>query len=347
LTCRRAGDSVFLKRRYCALLNMPRFLLTLALLLLLIAPISTAQAPARRCAACDQVILDEYLSVEGRYFHPDHFQCAYCGKRIDELYVTRNNAFYHGDCYQKRFVVTCHVCNKVVLDEYVEDYWGNFAHAAHRKETPSCDFCKRFIAGGFAAHAVTLPDGRRLCGICAATSVTTPAKAEELARMVSSSLDARGVRVQTDEISFLLLGKDKMRKMSPDPEGHALGFTDFQTTPTKDSGHVSYCNIGVLNGMPEIQMAATLAHEIMHVFLFKAGVRPVSTPWLEGSCEYASYLVMGDMETKESQFIRHNIEANTDSIYGGGFRQVKQFVEKNGVDGWLDALRPPPPPAGE
>jgi len=226
----------------------------------------------------------------------------------------------------------------VVLDHYVQDFWGGRAHAAHKADTPQCDFCERFIAGGFAAQAVTLPDGRRLCGHCAATSVTTAAKVKDLAGMVSSSLATHGVKVGTDDITYLLLDKDKMKKMSYDPTRHALGFTDYQRTDSRDD---TYCNIVVLNGMPELQMAAVLAHEILHVWLQRAGVHSAGTPWIEGSCEYAAYLMMADLNTKESQFVVQHFETNTDSIYGGGFRQVKQFVAKHGVDGWLDALLPP------
>ncbi len=323
---------------------MPRFLVTLAILLLVIAPPSNAQGPVR-CATCGQVILGDYMDVGGRMFHREHFLCAYCGKQIDANYVAVESEFYHAACYQKRFVVVCSVCNKVILDHYLEDFWGNRAHASHQDDTPSCDFCDRFIAGGFAADAVTLPDGRRLCGLCAATSVTTAARARELAALVASSLDSHGIRVRMDDISFLLLGVGKMRKMSPDPTHHATGFTDYQTMPSRDGAAATSCNIVLLNGMPELQMAAVLAHEIMHVWLFRAEVPIVDTPWIEGSCEYASYIVVREIEAKESQFIVYGMETNADSTYGGGFRRVKQFVAEHGVDGWLDALVPPP--AGE
>lgn len=317
---------------------MPRLLVTLVVVVFLIAPATNAQAPVRRCDACGQVILDEYIVLEGRSFHPDHILCAYCSKRIEDTYVTADKQFYHGECYQKRFVVVCTVCNKVVLDHYVQDFWGNRVHEAHKDNIPQCDFCERFIAGGFAASATQLPDGRRLCGHCAATSVTTPDKVKDLAGMVSSSLAAHGIKVSLDDTTYRLLGKEKMKKMSYDPERHALGFTNFEYLNT---GDVTYCSIEVLNGMPELQMAAVLAHEIMHVWLFRGGVRTNGTPWIEGSCEYAAYLLMSDSNTKESQFVVHNFEANQDSIYGDGFRQVKAFVEKHGVAGWLDALMPP------
>ena len=207
---------------------------------------------------------------------------------------------------------------------------------------PSCDFCRRSIAGELSAHALALPDGRRLCERCAATSVTTTHGAKDVASLVSSSLDAHGVRVGIDGITFLLAGRDQLHQMSPDPVRHTLGFIDPESPKTHQPAH---CKITVLHGMPELQMASVLAHQMMHVWLVRAGVRAVGTPWIEGSCEYASFLVMSDVNTPEAQFVIHNLAANADSVCGDGFRAVQQFVAKHGVEGWLDALAPPP--AGE
>jgi len=318
-------------------MSTPR-LLVLATLLVALATMSHAQ-DVRRCADCGQIVLEESLEADGRYFHPEHFRCDYCKKPIDGTYAPVEDKFYHRECYVKQFVVVCFVCNKPLQEEYRLDYWGNASHASHQDETPSCDFCRRYIVGGFGAGSAELPDGRRLCGVCAATSVTTVEKVQELLPVIVTSLEGHAIRVSSEGIPLLLVGSDRM-KMLTSGGGHVLaGFTDYSLTPTEsDAPDIRAFNVSLLYGMPELEMAYTVAHELMHVWMFRNDVPQHDLPWVEGSCQYASYLVMKDVGTKESAFIMQQIESATDSTYGGGFRRVKGFVDENGVDAWLSAL---------
>jgi hypothetical protein len=312
--------------------------LVLTALLIAIASTSHAQGIVR-CAACGQVILDDHLQVGSQYFHYEHFRCEYCKQAIPGTYVPAGGKFYHSECYQKQFVVVCVVCNKVILEDYREDFWGNPAHLSHDDDTPSCDFCERFIVGGLTAQSVELRDGRRLCGVCAATSVTTLAQARDLVAMVASSLGEHGIRVSVDGIPILLLGADRMGKLSTDFAHPLVGFTDYASTrAADDTTTIASYNIALLNGMPELQMASTIAHELMHVWLFRHGATRDDPPWTEGSCNYASYLILQDTSTRESAFLLNQLEVDTDSTYGEGFRRVKKYVDENGVDAWLEAL---------
>lgn len=88
-------------------------------------------------------------------------------------------------------------------------------------------------------------------------------------------------------------------------------------------------------------MSSTIAHELMHVWLFHRDFPLDDAPWVEGSCSYAAYLCVRDDESKDAAFQRHLFEADPDSIYGGGFRRVKRYVDVHGVEAWLDALAAP------
>ena len=59
----------------------------------------------------------------------------------------------------------------------------------------------------------------------------------------------------------------------------------------------------------------------------------------EGSCEYASYLTLRGSPDKLAQYYLENQAANEDLVYGGGFRSVSGYVERVGVEAWLDYLR--------
>ena len=318
---------------------LPRLLL-FALSCALVASPLLAQS-VRRCASCGQVLLDDYVEAEGRYFHSHHFRCEYCGKPIASLYVPVEGKFYHGECYQRRFTVMCVVCNKAILEAYQEDYWGNPAHAAHSTDTPACDFCGRFIVRGFVANSVEMPDGRRLCGLCAPTSVTTLDEARELMSTTAAALRKHGIRVATDDIPVLLLPRDRMQMLSHDAEQNVKGFTDYVIAPQADGKwKAETFNIDLLYGMPEIETTYALAHELMHVWLARRGVGrdDQDQALVEGSCSYASFLVMSDLDTRESEFVAHRIQSEPDSVYGGGFRRVKGYVDANGVEAWLKAL---------
>jgi len=317
---------------------MPPRPLLLALVCALIASTLLAQS-VQRCASCGQILLDDYVEAEGRYFHSDHFRCEYCGKQIESLYVPVEGKFYHGECYQKRFTVMCVVCNKAIMEAYQQDYWGNPAHAGHSADTPECDFCERFIVGGFVANSVELPDGRRLCGLCAPTSVTTLDTARELMSATAAALRRHGIRVSTDGIPLLLLPRDRMQMLSSDAEHRVAGFTDFVVEPQANGKwKAETFNIDLLYGMPEIETRYALAHELMHVWLARRSIDRGDVALIEGSCGYASFLVMLDMATRESEFVVHQIQMEPDSVYGGGFRRVKGYVDANGVEAWLKAL---------
>ena len=319
---------------------MPPRLLLFALACALVASTLLAQS-VQRCASCGQVLLDDYIEVEGRYYHRDHFRCAYCGKQIENLYVPVEGKFYHGECYQKQFSVMCVVCNKAILEPYQRDYWGNPAHAAHSTDTPACDFCGRFIVGGFIANSIELPDGRRLCGLCAPTSVTTLELAREVMSATATELRKHGIRVATDGIPILLLPRDRMQMLSHDAEQSVKGFTDYVIAPQANGEwKAETFNIDLLYGMPKIETTYALAHELMHVWLARRGIGRDNQDQalVEGSCNYASFLVMSDLATRASEFIVYQIQTEPDSVYGGGFRRVKSFVDANGVEAWLKAL---------
>lgn len=310
--------------------------LVLAACFMALASMSSAQGIVR-CAVCGQIVLGEYIEAEKLYFHDDHFRCEYCKKPIDGTYVPVDGKFYHGACYQKHLVVVCVVCNKVILEEHSENYWGDAWHNEHNTNTPACDFCGRFIVGGIAANRVDLPDGRRLCGLCGPASVRTVEAVRALASGVVESLRGHGIGVSMAGIPLLMLGRDRLQVLAPDPAHTLTGYTTYLFEPDGDPDESTF-SIMLLEGMPATEMAFTVAHELMHVWMAKHRVSQDDVPWIEGSCHYAAYLVMQDENTRESGFQMDRTEAATDSIYGGGFRRVKRYVDKNGVEAWLDAL---------
>jgi hypothetical protein len=94
-------------------------LIVLAALIILIPPIVQAGDPV--CAKCGRVITQgNYITAEGRYFHPEHFVCAKCGRAIgDQRYYPRDGKIYDKSCYTDLFVEKCAYCGKPIEGEYI------------------------------------------------------------------------------------------------------------------------------------------------------------------------------------------------------------------------------------
>jgi hypothetical protein len=168
--------------------------------------------------------------------------------------------------------------------------------------------------------------------------VTTIAEVRRLATEVAASLGSSGIRVALDDVPLLLVGRDRIKSVST--TGHPLaGFTDYTLTPTAEGASIQSFNVVLLYGVPETEMRYALAHEIMHVWLFRNNVPSEEEPLIEGSCHYASYLVLKPLGTREADFVVHRMTIEPDSTYGGGFRRVKSYVDEHGVDAWLAMLR--------
>jgi hypothetical protein len=95
----------------------------------------------------------------------------------------------------------------------------------------------------------------------------------------------------------------------------------------------------LLNGMPRAQMAATAAHELMHVWQFRNSKLRQDPALSEGSCNFASYLVLRRIGGQDADYVIDGMLTDPDSIYGEGFRRVKAFAEKNGMPAWLRLLK--------
>ena len=52
----------------------------------------------------------------------------------------------------------------------------------------------------------------------------------------------------------------------------------------------------------------------------------------EGFCNLASFIVLKGIDTDMAKIKVRNLELNPDSIYGVGFRKVKEYYDRNGMD---------------
>jgi len=294
---------------------------------------------AVRCVACDQVIEGKYIKIDGKPYHPDHFVCDYCLKPIREEYRTLNQRNYHLSCYEQHVVMVCYVCNRAIESDGMRDRWGNLFHAQHQNEYKQCDFCGRLIFREFVAGHRRFSDGRELCGQCAMTAVTTDAAAETLMTRAARCLAMDGIRVDVKDITVLLLNLDRMQTVTNTPGRHVSGATDYASY-IDARGRIENRggNFYLLEGMPEVEMLAVVAHELMHVWQGSRNPLQEDDILREGSANYAAYLVMRRIESKQSAFMIMRLTEDTDLVYGEGFRRVKHYADKHGVDGLIELI---------
>ena len=324
---------------------MKRVVLLLALFTALAAALpedaQNADAPPdRMCAVCRQPIREAYFETGGRYYHSRCFTCEYCKTPIDGPFTVFRGKNYHTPCFEDHVALRCAVCGGIVQGQYLLDYWGNAYHTRHKNDVIQCDFCQRFIVGTLTDGMKRMQDGRSLCSICAPSSVTSIREARSILLDASEKLRSVGVDVDPDRIELRLVGDEELARIAGSRSNDTKGFTDYLVNKSLfgkvNSETVKIC---LLYGMPRAQMASTAAHELMHVWQFRKGRLDQDAAVSEGSCNFASYLVLRKMGGPEAEFVIDGMLKDPDPVYGEGFRRVKAYTEEKGIAPWLRLLK--------
>lgn len=299
-----------------------------------------AHAADHTCAQCGKPIEGPYFETNGVYYHPDHFRCEYCGRPIKGAYTEYKGKNYHTDCFRDGVALHCSLCGAVIRGEYIQDFWGNSYCMKHQGKVPVCDSCSRFISPEVTGGGVRYDDGRYICALCQPTSVTDIDEVMKLIDEVAAQLEAIGMKPDYKGLNVHLIGQDQMKDLSGEHSNGLRGFTDYSHDWRifKRAGNRKL-NVYFLYGMPRMELISTIAHELTHIYQFNHGQFRNDRAFAEGSCNYASFLVLGNYPGRESSFFRVAMERETDRIYGDGFRRVKRYAEEQGTGAWLSRLR--------
>lgn len=294
---------------------------------------------ARTCAACGKPLGGSHFETGGRFYHPECFTCGHCGEPIMGAFTVFRGKNYHTPCFEKHVALRCAVCGGIIEGQYLLDYWGRAYHTHHKDDVLQCDFCRRFVTGSLADGMKRLPDGRTLCSKCAPTSVSGIREARSIMNEVAGELARFGIRVDPGPVELRLVGQGELARIADNHSHQTKGFTDYLVkrgafgTVRSES-----MTVYMLDGMPRMQFAGTVAHELMHVWQFQKGCLDQDPALSEGSCNYAAYLVLKRTGGPEADFVIDGMLKDPDRVYGSGFRRVKMYVEREGVRAWLRAL---------
>jgi hypothetical protein len=324
------------------------------------------------CEYCKEVINGPYVEVDGKYYHPIHFlcehcrnpiidlkyykkdgkyycercyfelfkpKCACCGKPIIKDGVIVDGKTYHDSCYNRFIAPRCALCGEIIEDTCIEDFWGNKYHSYHKGKAPQCMYCGRFISENLTHGGDLQADGRYICGLCKRSAITDIASAETLVEDVRMRLNYMGIIIPAENTRVHLAESAELKRISAGRFADPMGFAKYREVLSGKNVTARASDIYLLKGMPESHFISVAAHELMHLWQY-ANAQTDNNPALcEGSCNYASYLILQQYQTKEAAYMISGLMHDPDEYYGEGFRRVKKFVDENGIDGWLDLLK--------
>lgn len=285
------------------------------------------------------IIVAILLFPPARLIMAGSLKCDFCRNAIDGQYVQYNGKNYHPRCYEKHIALRCDFCGQIIDGQYLVDHWGNKYHKEHERSVPACQYCGRLISEKSSRGGTVYGDGRYVCGYCLTDAVNNITTARRIMASVKEKLKAAGIEVANDAIKLTLTDRDGLRHISWSGHADESGLTKYVEQTIDDVCIIRDFEIFVLSGMPRIVFTEVIAHELMHVWLYTNAPRGLSLTLSEGSCNYASFIILNQSYGAMAEYELENLQVNPDPVYGEGFRRVKRMVSDKGITFWLEYLK--------
>jgi hypothetical protein len=184
------------------------------------------------------------------------------------------------------------------------------------------------------------PDKRIVCNICYEDIIVDNREARKLMRDVANILDGYGIAVDINKVPIDLVNRNEMRDKAKDKHVDLSGFAYYEQTSIMGGlFKIHNFRVYLLDGMPRFYFIATMAHELMHVWLYENGPFDMEPILTEGSCNCAAWLVIQHYRGDDFEVLKDLHANNTDPVYGEGFRKVRQYIDDNSIDIWLSYIR--------
>ncbi len=266
-------------------------------------------------------------------------KCSVCSRRIKGGYLTSNGkTFCSRKCYEST-LPECTVCGRRSAEGALAADNSFFACPDCLRK-PRCFSCQ-MPTGGRKLH-----DGRIICPNCSKTAVFNENTARKYFQSVRNDLKYKLGLGTNHPIQFYLIDQETLHRKSRSQsnvvteQGLFEYLAELEKVVTRDllGRKVSekeektseLFNIYVLNGLPKERMEYVMAHELGHDWLvtYFPGIRDLQIK--EGFAEYVGWLYN---RLHGRDYLNRRIEANTDPVYGKGFRLIKSIADKEGFDG--------------
>lgn len=241
-------------------------------------------------------------------------------------------------------VPLCVMCGKEIgPGRYVQDQWRANFHLQHQN-APRCYYCARAISPFNTGGGVRYPGGREVCNLCHQTAVIDQGQAEAAMERVRARMASWGLSFDYGQIPVRLVEQSTLNAMfgrgNAMHDGNINGLTTKRWTKD-DKGRVlaREVTISMLRGLPMEVYEKTMAHELMHAWMF-LDRQPDHEPALEeGVCNLAAYYVLQEGANELSDFTREAMWRSRDPVYGGGLRRAIAYVRRHEFPGLVKMLR--------
>lgn len=294
-------------------------------------------------------------------------ECSQCGKRIYGNYIkTSKSVFCSKRCY-RRTLPRCAGCRGVCEKSVLTFMGKNFCSKQCMGDVFQCAVCRQGLSSSvtmtspsgekmiicrrcsrlpscyycvFPTSAVPRADGRSICPACRQKAVVNKHEVYRIFQTVRRELAAKFGYDAKHKIQLYIVDAVKLRQLSKSLYSPAnsrrmalMTYYKEVTERKRFSGKkerfisAETCRIYVLDSIPRAMLYDTLAHELTHDHLRHnvGNVKDLASE--EGFCELAAALYN---ELKGNRHLNKIKEANTDPVYGGGYRKMRSIYQKHG-----------------
>jgi hypothetical protein len=227
--------------------------------------------------------------------------------------------------------------------KYIQDNWGASYHTQHAN-LKRCFYCARGISTLNTGGGVRYSDGRDVCNICQQTAVTSQSEAEEAADRIRTRMEAWGLHFDYGQIPIALVDQTTLDRQFGRSMGRHEGKISGLTTKKwrKDrTGKITEreVTISMLYGLPLEVYEKTVAHELMHAWMF-LDKQPEHAPALEeGVCNLAAYYILQENRSQFAGFMKEALYKSPSPTYGQGLRRAIRYVQAHQFPGLVKMLR--------
>ncbi len=307
--------------------------------LILFLLVSSAIGQTVKCNYCGEKIEGKYIVVDGKAFHKNHFKCANCNRPITGDYAVKNGKYYDKKCYTDLFSLKCSICNKPINGEYLIDDYGLRYHKYHETKLNRCDVCNRLISEKTTRGGVKYSDGRNVCNICKNKKLNSAWQYELSLNKVISRLNNYGLLFNKETIKLKVVDLIELQRVSKNRHSKNIKGFSYTNIEVLGSKKTFQHTVYVLNGIPPKYAEATIAHELMHVWISVNIKQKLAKQLEEGSCNYISYTYLKSDYSDDAKDIIKQLHNNPDKIYGDGYRKVYDRFRGRDFNLFLEYLK--------